>query len=139
MRAIRLLAVRPEPVAREALASALDDSDPSVQQTALSSLEPAHREASLARVIELLGKSADWALRARAADALGCIAVDTADRQALGALTRAAESDAVALVREAAARALLKVDRASAEPVLRRLAQTDPEPRVRHAVAALLK
>jgi tetratricopeptide (TPR) repeat protein/HEAT repeat protein len=138
-RAIRLLAVRPEPVAREAVASALGDSDPNVQQTALSSLEPAHREASQARVIELVDKSADWTLRARAAEALGRIAAETADRQALGALTRAAESDAVALVREEAARALLKVDRASAEPVLRRLARTDPEPKVRHTVAALLK
>jgi tetratricopeptide (TPR) repeat protein len=138
-RAIRLLAGRPEPAARGAVASALDDSDPSVQQTALSSLEPVHREASQARVIELVGTSADWALRARAVAALGSIAAETADRQALDALTRAAESDAVALVREEAARALLKVDRTSAEPVLRRLAQTDPEPRVRHTVAALLK
>ncbi|MBN1605460.1 MAG: HEAT repeat domain-containing protein [Polyangiaceae bacterium] len=138
-RAIRVLAVRPEPVARQAVASALDDSDTSVQQTALSSLQPAHREASQARVIQLVGKNADWTLRARAAEALGRIAAETADRQAFGALMRAAESDAVALVREQAARSLSGVDRASAEPVLRRLARTDPEPRVRRAVAALLK
>jgi cellulose synthase operon protein C len=139
IRAIRLLAVRPEPAAREAVASALDDADASVQQAALSSLAPAHREASQARVIALVGKSADWTLRARAAEALGRIAADSADRWAVGALTQAAESDAVALVREEAARSLLRVDRASADPVLRRLARTDPEPRVRNAVAALLK
>jgi HEAT repeat protein len=54
-------------------------------------------------------------------------------------LAAAARSDAYALVREAAARALAPIDMAAARPLLQELAAKDAEPRVRAAAAELLK
>jgi HEAT repeat protein len=53
-------------------------------------------------------------------------------------LAKAAKGDGYALVRESALRALAPIDRARAVPLLRDLAASDPEPRVRETAAELL-
>jgi HEAT repeat protein len=54
-------------------------------------------------------------------------------------LSAAARTDAFALVREAAARALAAVDTTAAKPLLEELAKKDAEPRVRETAVELLK
>src|SRR5690606_19743233 len=78
--AIELLARRPEPEAQRALVSALDDSDPEVCKTALSSLTAGHRSdgkaeapETLDAIIALLEASRSWSIRSHAAKALGRI------------------------------------------------------------------
>jgi hypothetical protein len=54
-------------------------------------------------------------------------------------LSSAARTDAYALVREAAVRALVPLDAAAAAALLREVAAKDAEPRVRETATALLR
>ena len=89
-------------------------------------------------VTRLLGGRGDWPVRLRAAQALGELAKGSRDAKAVAALSRAARGDGYALVREASALALVKVDRAAARGVLEQVIKSDPEPRVRKSAQAML-
>ncbi|WP_437488250.1 tetratricopeptide repeat protein [Sorangium sp. So ce1014] len=140
-RAVELLATRPEPEAQAAVVDALGDPEESVRRAALAALGAVRHGPTIAAVSELLRTSPSWPLRVRAAEALGRLGAPAGGRsgQVAGTLGAAARSDAYALVREAAARALASADRAAAAPVLKQLAARDPEPRVRQAAAELMR
>ncbi|WP_437652299.1 tetratricopeptide repeat protein [Sorangium sp. So ce1182] len=146
-RAVELLATRPEPEAQAAVVDALGDPEESVRRAALSALGAVRHGPTIAAVSELLRSSSSWPLRVRAAEALGRLGAPGAGgagaasrpSQVSETLGAAARSDAYALVREAAARALASADRAAAAPVLKQLAARDPEPRVRQAAAELMR
>ncbi|WP_437637802.1 tetratricopeptide repeat protein [Sorangium sp. So ce854] len=150
-RAVELLATRPEPEAQAAVVDALGDPEESVRRAALSALGAVRHGPTIAAVSELLRSSSSWPLRVRAAEALGRLgapgaggasgagAAGARPSQVVETLGAAARSDAYALVREAAARALVAADRAAAAPVLKQLAARDPEPRVRQAAAELMR
>jgi len=140
-RAIEFLAQRKEPVAQDALVTALDDGDPDVCKTALSAMTIDNPK-TVAAMIDLLRNSESWSIRARAAKALGRV------RQGAGggagqagairqALERAATEDEFALVREAALRGINQRDPAAAGPLLRRVAESDLEPAIRKLAADL--
>ncbi|HEY3498684.1 MAG TPA: tetratricopeptide repeat protein, partial [Polyangiaceae bacterium] len=133
--AVEFLGARSEPEARAALAGALKDRDPAVRRAALGAI-PRGDAALLSSVAALLATERDWALRVAAADVLA--AGGTAGADVVEALSRAATSDEYALVREAAARALHAANPGAARPVLERLHETDPEPRVREGAWKLL-
>ncbi|MGK3996170.1 HEAT repeat domain-containing protein [Sorangium sp. So ce1024] len=145
-RAVELLATRPEPEAQAAVVDALGDPEESVRRAALSALGAVRHGPTIAAVSELLRSSSSWPLRVRAAEALGRLGAPGGagagggrTSQVVETLGAAARSDAYALVREAAARALVSADRAAAAPVLKQLAARDPEPRVRQAAAELMR
>jgi tetratricopeptide (TPR) repeat protein len=133
--AVRVLARIDEPTAGEAVAAALDDAAASVRRAALDSLglgAAVTPEAS-ARVASMLASHRDWAMRTRAARALGRIGGDAA----VPALAAALRSDSFAFVREAAAEAL---GRAATSPeaasALSAACRGDAEERVRAAARA---
>jgi HEAT repeat protein len=138
-RAVRFLCQRDEPVAQQAVVAALGDREREVQEAALAGLSPLHRTTATPDVIALLRHESDWSLRARAAEALGRLAAGTEEGEGWKALAEAAHSDPFALVREAAARALARIDRDAAAPVLRGISKRDPEPQVRQTARALLR
>jgi HEAT repeat protein len=72
----------------------------------------------------------------RAAATLAVLAAGTRDKKAVEVLSRAALSDKVALVREAAIIALIKVDTEAARGIASKIASSDVEPRVREAARA---
>jgi HEAT repeat protein len=84
-------------------------------------------------VTALLEKAAGWPARVRAAEALGVLAAGGKSAKAISALTRAAQKDQTALVREAAVVALGKIDPVGTRQVLEHVAKTDAEPRVQQA------
>jgi HEAT repeat protein len=137
-RAIELCARRPEPEAQAAVVDALGDPDEAMRRAALAAIGPVKHAPTIAAVAALLRESASWPLRVRAAEALGRLGAGGAAAEVSGALAAAARGDGFALVREAAARALFAVDRATAAPVLAELAAKDAEPRVRSVATELL-
>jgi cellulose synthase operon protein C len=134
--AVEFLGARPEPEARDALVLTLKDRDAAVRRAALSAV-PLNDAAVTAAVAVRLANESDWALRVAAAETLGRMARASA-AEAAPALARAAVNDPYAMVREASARALMRLDPAAASSVLRRLHETDPEPRVRDTAWKLL-
>jgi HEAT repeat protein len=72
-----------------------------------------------------------WALRVLAAQAMGRLGAAGAGPDASRRLTEAATRDAYALVRQAALEALAGFDSAAAQALAKRMAASDPEPRVR--------
>jgi tetratricopeptide (TPR) repeat protein len=140
-RAVEVLARRPEPEAQAAVIDALADPEESVRRAALAAVGPVKSERLVAAVGKLVKEATSWPLRVRAADALGRLGAGGGEGKAaiVETLAAAARTDAYALVREAAARALAAADKAAAKPVLDELAVKDPEPRVREAAAELLK
>ena len=129
---------RSEEPAKRALSALTTDPEPAVRRAALSALGPA--QAGLAQAVAArLPQEQEWPLRATAAEALGRMAKGSGDRGVSEALSRVALTDSYALVREAAARALLAVSGAAAAPVLRQLLAADPEPRLRGLAEELLK
>ncbi len=129
---------RTEQQAKEALEALTRDVDPAVRRAALSALGPEQRELS-GKVAARLNQEQEWPLRATAAEALGRMAQGHADAAVTAALTRAAQSDPYALVREAAAKALATAAGSAALPVLRQLKERDPEPRLRALADRLAK
>jgi tetratricopeptide (TPR) repeat protein len=134
--AIDFLGSRADPVAREAVARAIDDREPLVRRSALAAVTKGNA-AGAGAAARLLGAEEDWALRVLAAEALARSGTPEMD-DVLAALELAARSDGYALVREAAARALFAVSPARARGVLTMLAKTDAERRVRDVACELL-
>ncbi len=138
-RAVEFLARRAEPAAQAALVDALGDPDEGVRRAALAAIGPVRNAQTIDAVARLVQKSPSWPLRVRAAEALGRLgAGGSPSPTVVETLSRAAKGDAYALVREGALRALVPIDRARATPLLKDLAATDPEPRVRDAASELL-
>jgi len=141
-RAIEFLARRSEPAAQAALVDALSDPDPDVAKAVLSSLALRDNPSTIGAVLKLLHEAPSWAMRARAAQALGQLAgatLGTADADSVNrALQRAATEDPYALVREAAVRTLAARDRAYAKAVLEQVAARDQEPKLRTVAHELL-
>jgi tetratricopeptide (TPR) repeat protein len=143
-RAVELLATRPEPLAQGAVIDALGDPEESVRRAALAAMGSIKNGPTIAAVAKLLRESSSWPLRVRAAEALGRLgAQDSSGRsaapQVVETLSSAARTDAYALVREAAVRALVPLDAAAAAALLREVAAKDAEPRVRETATALLR
>lgn len=140
-RVVELLARRSEPEAQAAVVDALSDPEDGVRRAALAAIGPVRSPKLVEAVGKLVKESPSWPLRVRAADALGRLGKGGAEGRAAIAetLSAAARNDGYALVREAAARALVQSDKAAAKPLLEELAAKDPEPRVRETAAELLK
>lgn len=145
IRAVELLARRPEPEAQAAVVDALGNPDEGVRRAALSAIGSVPSPRLTAAVAALVKESPSWPLRVRAAEALGRLGAGAgthprseASEPILETLSAAARSDSFALVREAAARALGAVDGPEARRVLDELATRDDEPRVRETAAELL-
>ena len=140
-RAIEFLARRGEATAQAAVADALTGTDEDICKTALSVIAKISSAKTAAAIVALLNKSENWAIRARAAEALGRVSLSTgkAGGQAtiIEALKRAATKDSFALVREAAVRTVAGLDRATAKPILDQVAKSDPEPRLRELAQKL--
>ncbi len=136
--AVQVLATRDEAPARAALLDALSDPDEHVQRVALDAARRTNSADAIASVVLLLKPDNDWAIRVRAAVALGKLAKGTQNRQAFQALSHAAEHDDYALVRQAALEALLAVDPSRAESILRKASENEAEPRVRQHAQDLL-
>jgi len=136
-RAIQLLATRKEPAASKAVLDSLDDPDDGVQRAALAAIASARPSGGVEAVTHLLATAKDWAARVRAAETLGTLAAGSHDKKGAEALEGAATRDDTALVREAALRALAKVDPEAAQRVATKMAGSDPEPRVRETAKTL--
>ena len=137
--AVRLLGTRSESAARKAVLTALSDRENSVRRAALETIVAARPPGASAAVIKLLAPSESWPIRVRAARALAAVATGADRGRAAKALTQAASHDKVALVREAAVRALHAVDASGAAATLRKVADKDEEARVRKTAASLLQ
>jgi HEAT repeat protein len=140
-RVVELLARRSEPEAQAAVVDALEDPEDGVRRAALAALGAVRSPKLVDAVGKLVKSSPSWPLRVRAADALGRLGKGGAEGRAaiVETLAAAARADGYALVREAAARALVQSDKAAARPLLEELAAKDPEPRVRETASELLK
>jgi tetratricopeptide (TPR) repeat protein len=137
-RAVGLLATRAEPAARTTVLDSLSDPDERVQASALAAVAKSRAPGSVEAVARLLGANGPWPIRVRAAETLGVLAAGSGDAGAVQALSAAVRTDEYALVREAAIKALVAVDRRAARPVLERAADNDSEPRVRLTARSLL-
>ena len=128
LQSITLLAASESPASVAALVDALSDPEESVERVALLALgtSASHREAkALDEVARVLEKSDVWSVRVLAAQALarlGSGAHGVVSPLAATHLEQAALHDPYAMVREAALRALVEVDRA-------RSASASPPPR----------
>jgi HEAT repeat protein len=136
--ALPFLIGRREPAALQALQTLSRDPEPAVRRAALAAFGP-EQKALAGSVAERLNAEAEWPLRATQAEALGRMAKGSSDPQVTAALSRAALSDAYALVREAAAQALVAVAGSAAQPALQKLKERDPEPRLRALAERLLR
>jgi tetratricopeptide (TPR) repeat protein/HEAT repeat protein len=137
-RAVELLARRSEPEAQRAVVDALADPEESVRRAALAAIGSIKSQATIDAVAKVVKDGATWPLRVRAAEALGRLGAGKSEAPIVAALSSAARADEYALVREAAARALVGVDKAGSTALLRELAEKDAEPRVRDAAKELL-
>jgi hypothetical protein len=117
----------------------LDDSSEAVQRVALAAVglpradgtRPPASARAVAAVGRVLEAHESWALRVLAALAMGRLGAAGAGADANRRLTEAATHDTYALVRQAALEALASFDRAAGAALGARMAETDPEPRVR--------
>jgi HEAT repeat protein len=137
--ALRWLATRPEPAARNSVLGATRDGDATVQRAALTALGARPDAAAASAVADVLGRSPSWALRRQAAQSLARMALPGRDDAVLQALEKAALGDDYALVREAAARALFAIHPRAAVRVLERLRDSDPEAQVQAIARELLE
>jgi tetratricopeptide (TPR) repeat protein/HEAT repeat protein len=131
--AVAFLAARPGEPALRALVGALEDQDETVVRAALAAAEQHRRSEATSAITELVRSSREWPLRLRAARALGGLGEAARTPESQAALTKAAQHDPYALVREAAVRALGRVAPGAAQQTLDEIARNDPEPRVRDA------
>jgi cellulose synthase operon protein C len=136
--AVRFLATRREPEAREVVLRALSDPEERVARTALEALAGARSPDAIAAVTRLLGTAKNWSLRLGAARALGDMGADAARYGATRSLATSARDDPFALVREAALVALCRISPEAARPVLGWAMARDPEPRVKETARAEL-
>jgi cellulose synthase operon protein C len=144
-KAVVLVARSSSDAAEEAIAAALDDPDEAVQRVALAAVAAPRTDgqrvaagvhAGIA-VARILAAHESWAMRVLAARALGRLGAAGASPEAAQRLTEAATHDAYALVRQAALESLVALDPAAARAVAARIAEHDPEPRLRDAARAI--
>ncbi len=121
--------------ARATVAAALLDDAAEVRRSALEVVSRLEGDAALAEVARIARVDGEWAMRARAARALGRFAGAPSACEGLEAALRV---DDYAFVREAAATALAGAGCLGAGRALRDAAAGDPEPRVREAAATAL-
>ena len=141
VQAVSLLATADSDAATLAIIEAVGDSSEAVVRVAISALgtRPSHSsKRALEAAARVLSRGADWSLRVLAADALGRLGQVTGTEGARHELEQAARTDPYALVREAALRALVRVDEPAAANVATSLEATDPEPRVQALARSIL-
>ena len=138
VRAIRFLAVRTEPEARAAVVSALGDPAPLVQRGALVALATNDDGSALDALSALAEKADVWASRTKATEALAALVTGPRAAAAVAVLTRVAEHDSIAFVRETAVKGLGGARLPEARAALLRVAEKDPEPRVRALARSLV-
>jgi hypothetical protein len=100
---------------------------------------------ALPALLPLLDQDSDWNVRILALKTLaefGTLDAGTHDnaeyRAAVGRVTKIALEDEYSFVRETAARTLVALAPADAQPTLRKMADSDPEVRVRKAARSLI-
>lgn len=136
--AVRWLASRAEPAARQAVLGAVNDADVNVQRGALSTLETRPDPVAARAVSGLLARSKSWSVRRQAAQTLERMGRAARADDVLGVLEAAALKDEYALVRDAAVRALFAIDAQGTKSVLERVGRADPEASVQATVRDLL-
>lgn len=143
--ALSFLSQRREAAAKQAVVAALSDDDLQVRRLVLDALSRAPQLEALPQLHELLEDEADWNVRILALQALSSFAKmraqahsTTGYRQIVERVRAMALSDDYSFVREAAARTLLALDPELAPATLRKMAESDPEVRVREAALGLL-
>jgi tetratricopeptide (TPR) repeat protein/HEAT repeat protein len=144
-RAVRWLGRRTSNQARDALIDALSDDDLEVSRLAIEELSRQGDARAIAPLVEVLGRSRNWSVRAEAARAIGEIGKRDPSAPVLPPLASTilgrdgAVADKFAFVREAALRALAATGRSEGKAILERAAKDDPEPRVRETAAKLAR
>jgi hypothetical protein len=146
VQALAVLAGQRSDGAEKARIDALADPSEAVRRIALSTTaangtggeaHAANTDASVKAVGHVLEHDENWSMRVLAAEALGRLGTGNANARASAMLAHAAESDAFALVREAALVALAKVDVAAGRRLAADRATRDAEPRVRETALRL--
>ena len=130
-KAIVLLARSTSDAAASAVVQATNDASEGVQRVALAAIGDHRDPRAAAAVGAVLAHRDNWSIRVLAAEALGRLGAAGDAAEVTPALREAATTDAYALVREAALRALSSFDPRSAAELAGRMARDDPEPRVR--------
>lgn len=134
-KAIVLLSRSTSDAATGAIAQAVTDPNEAVQRVALASIGRGGGTRAVLSVSKVMRGHESWAMRVLAAQALGRLGASGAGNEATPRLTEAATKESYALVREAALLALASYDKASASSLAARMAESDPEPRVRETAA----
>ncbi len=147
VQALAVLAGQTSDGAEKARIDALADPSEAVRRIALSTtaangvngtggeVRAANTDASVKAVGHVLEHDENWSMRVLAAEALGRLGAGNAGASAM--LAHAVESDAFALVREAALLALAKVDVAAGRRLAADRSTRDAEPRVRETALRL--
>lgn len=130
-KAIGLLARSSSDAATAAIASAVSDPNEAVQRVALASIGKGGGTRAVLAVTKVMRGHESWAMRVLAAQALGRLGAAGAANEATPRLTEAATKESYALVREAALLALATYDKGAATSLASKMAESDPEPRVR--------
>ena len=143
-KALVLVARSSSDEAIDAVARAVQDPSEAVQRVALAAVcapradgaHPVAGEAEAAAVAKILTSHESWAMRVLAARALGRMGA-AGFAGATAPLAASASADSYALVRQSALEALSSFDPQAAGPIARRMATSDPEPRVREVARTL--
>lgn len=138
-RAIVLLARSSSDAAEAAVASAASDANEAVQRVALASVGRGGGTRAVLAVAKVMRGHESWAMRVLAAQAMGRLGAAGAGGETTPRLIEAAAAtkESYALVREAALLALATYDRPSATALATRMAESDPEPRVRDTASRI--
>jgi hypothetical protein len=136
-KAIVLLSRGTTDAAASAVAQGVDDPSEQVQRVALAAIGKQPNPKALAAVSKLLTSDDNWAIRVLAAQAAGRLGASGLGVDASKVLETAATKDSYALVREAALKALAGFDPVAGKTLAAKMAQSDPEPRVREAAKAI--
>ncbi len=136
-RAIILLARGTSDAASSAVAAAVTDSNEVVQRVALASVGRGGGTRTVLAVAKVMRGHESWAMRVLASQALGRLGAAGAGSEATPSLEEAATKESYALVREAALLALATYDRAAASALASKMAEADPEPKVRETAVRI--
>ena len=142
MAAVRVLTTQQSTVAREAVEAVLSRGDEETCRAVLAALGQFDNASLLPSVAKLLVEERPWPLRQLAASTLRQVGERnprTVPEGVASALLVAAEHDSNAFVREQALLAANTIVKDKAQPVVLRIAQTDPEQRVRRVARSLVE